>query len=57
MFINVMRTDSCLMLTPSPEKEVDVFLEEITPSPEKTVREDIPYPLDASVGLSTTTDP
>ena len=52
-----MRTDSCLMLTPSPEKEVDVFLEEITPSPEKTVREDIPYPLDASVGLNTTADP
>ena len=52
-----MRTDSFLLVTPSPEKEVDVFLEEITPSPEKTVREDIPYPLDASVWLSTTTDP
>ena len=52
-----MRTDLHLLLASSPEKGVDVFLEEITPSPEKSVREDVPYPLNASVELSTATDP
>ena len=39
------------LISPSPEKEADVFLEEITPSQEKTMQDDLPYPLDVSVRL------
>lgn len=46
-----MRTDSCFLISPSPEKEADVFLEEITPSQEKTMQDDLPYPLNVSVRL------
>ena len=41
------------LISPSPEKEADVFLEEVTPSQEKTMQDDFPYPLDASVRLNT----
>ena len=44
------------LISPSPEKEADVFLEEITPSQEKTIQDDIPYPLDASVRLDIPVD-
>ena len=39
------------LISPSPEKEADVFLEEITPSQEKTMQDDLPYPLNISVRL------